>query len=65
MTEFIPADRVRRAANKLRSLAQTPTVPKYFWEFSNIFLTIPDMNEGEKVDRTRIWIEVLNTCKGA
>ena len=49
--EFIPFDSVQRSRNKLRQLTQKTSVSSYLSEFRNIVLTIPNMNEVEKVDR--------------
>lgn len=49
--EFVPFDSVQRSRDKLRRLVQRTSVSSYLTEFRNIVLTIPDMSEGEKVDR--------------
>ena len=49
--EFIPADHVRRSRKKLGRLRQATSVAKYLSDFWNLILTIPDMSEGEKLDR--------------
>ena len=49
--EFIPFDSVQRARDKLRRLSQKTSVSSYLSDFRNIALTIPGMNEEEKVDR--------------
>ena len=49
--EFIPVDSVRRSRDKLRRLVQRYSVSAYLSEFRNLVLTIPNMHEGEMVDR--------------
>ena len=49
--EFIPFDHVRRTRDKVRKLVQHTSVAKYLNEFRNLVLTIPDMNDGEKLDK--------------
>ena len=49
--EFIPFDSVQQSRDKLRQLLQRTSVSSYLSDFRNIVLTIPNMNEGEKVDR--------------
>lgn len=49
--EFVPSDHAKRARDKLRKLKQTRTVVRYLSDFRNIILTIPGMQEDEKVDR--------------
>lgn len=49
--EFIPQDSVRRARDRLRGLVQKTSVSSYLNIFRNIVIAIPDMNEGEKLDR--------------
>ena len=63
--EFVPADSVQRSRDKLRRLYQKTSVAAYLSEFRNIILTIPEVNDGEKLDRfcqglkSQIKIEVL------
>ncbi len=60
--EFVPFDCAQRSRNKLRKL-----VSSYRSEFRNIVLTIPEVSEGEKIDRfchglkPQIRFEVLKT----
>ena len=49
--EFVPADHVRRSREKFRRLKQTSSVSKYLSDFHNIVFTIPDVNEGERLDK--------------
>ena len=49
--EFVPFDSVRRSRDKLRRLFQKTSVTSYLTEFRNVVLTIPDISEGEKLDR--------------
>ena len=49
--EFISEDHIRRSMDKLRRLKQVTSVFKYLSDFRNIILTIPDMAEGERLDR--------------
>lgn len=71
MTEFVLADHVGLARNKLRALVQTSTVPKYLSEFRNICLTIADMNEGERLNKFvsglkyELHVEVLKKAAGS
>lgn len=51
IAEFVPFDHVRRTRDKLRKLVQNTSVAKYLNEFRNLVLTIPDMNDGEKLDK--------------
>ena len=63
--EFVPFDGVKRSRDKLRRLVQRTSVSSYLSEFHNIVLTIPGMNEEEKVDRfcqglkPRVRLEVM------
>ena len=63
--EFVPSDSVQRSRDKLRRLYQKTSVAVYLSEFRNIVLTIPEINDGEKLDRfcqglkPQIKIEVL------
>ncbi len=50
-SEFVPADYVRRARDRLRRLKQTGSVTKYLSEFRKVILTLPDVTEGEKLDK--------------
>lgn len=47
----VPFDSVQRSRDKLRKLLQRTSVSSYLAKFRNIVLTIPDMSEGEVVDR--------------
>lgn len=64
-TEFVPFDSSQRAREKLRNLLQRTSVSVYLTQFRNIILTVPDMTEGEKVDRfcqglkPRVRLEVM------
>ena len=49
--EYIPFDHVRRVRDKLRNLVQKTSVSSYLNEFRNLVLTIPDMSDGEKLDK--------------
>ena len=49
--EFVPFDSVQRSGDRLRKLVQKVSVAIYLAYFRNIILTIPDMSEGEKLDR--------------
>lgn len=51
ISEFVPSDHVRRARAMLRRLNHTSSVSKYLDKFGNIILTIPDVTDGEKLDR--------------
>ena len=67
MHEFVPLDSSRRSRDKLRRLYQKTSVTSYLSEFRNVTLTIPDMSEGEKVDRfcqglkPQVRLEVMKT----
>lgn len=68
IAEFVPPDHVRRARDKLRGLKHNSSVSKYLAEFRNVTLTIPDMSDGEKMDRFctglkyEIRVEVLKSA---
>ena len=47
----MPFDSVQRSRDKLRRLVQRTSVSSYLSEFRDIVLTIPNMSEGEQVDR--------------
>ena len=47
----VPDDHIRRAGDRLRKLHQTSSMSKYLSDFRNVFLTIPDMSNGEKWDK--------------
>ena len=70
-TEFIPFDHVRRTRDKVRKLVQHSSVAKYLNEFRNLVLTIPDMNDGEKLDKfcaglkPQVRLEVLKAGPGS
>ena len=70
ISEFVPPDHVRRARDMPRRLKQSSSVSQYFSEFRNVILTIPDMSDGEKLDRFctglkyEIRVEVLNSAVG-
>lgn len=49
--EFIPLDHVRRSRDKLRKLVQRTSVSAYLNEFRNLVITIPNINEDEKLDK--------------
>eukprot|EP00171_Calliarthron_tuberculosum_P008642 IDg8642t1 len=49
--EFVPAGHVRQARDKLRRLKQSRSVSRYLSSFRNVILTIPDITEGEKMDK--------------
>lgn len=51
LQEFVPFDSVQRSRDKLKRLVQRKSVSSYLSEFRNIALMVPDMTEGEKVDR--------------
>lgn len=63
--EFVPFDSVQRSRDKLKRLIQKTSVSTYLSEFRNIVLTIPEINDGEKLDRfiqglkPQVKIEVL------
>lgn len=67
LNEFVPADHVRRARDKLRRLRQTSSVSKYLADFRNCILMIDDMSEGERFDRFvqglkhEVRLEILKT----
>eukprot|EP00171_Calliarthron_tuberculosum_P005965 IDg5965t1 len=50
-TEFVPADHVRRARDKLKILKQRSSVVRYLSEFRNVILAILDVTKGEKFDK--------------
>lgn len=49
--EFLRADHVWRARDKLHKVAQVTTAPKLFSELRKIVLTITDINDVEKQDK--------------
>ena len=49
--EFVPSDHLHQARDKLRKLKQITSVSRYLDEFRNIVLTIPNMSDGEQLDR--------------
>jgi len=49
--EFVPQDSMRRARERLRKLFQKGSVASYINEFRNIVISIPGMNEEEKLDK--------------
>lgn len=49
--EFIPADSVRRARDKLRNLHQKYSVAAYLSEFRNVALSIPGISMDEMLDK--------------
>eukprot|EP00171_Calliarthron_tuberculosum_P004967 IDg4967t1 len=50
-SEFVPAGHIRMARDKLRKLKQSRSVAKYLTDFRNFLLVIPDMTEGEKLEK--------------
>lgn len=50
-TEFIAFHHMRRTRDKVHKLVLHSSVPKYMNEFRNFFLTVPNMNDGEKLDK--------------
>jgi len=51
LQEFVPFDSVQRSKDKLRKHFQKGSVSSYLSQFRNISILIPNMNEGEQVDR--------------
>lgn len=49
--EFVSADHVRRARDKLCKLKQVRSVSTYVTDFRNVILTIPDITPREKFDK--------------
>jgi len=49
--EFVPADYIRNARSKIRTLKQFKSVPEYLSEFRKIVLTITNIAEDEKLDK--------------
>lgn len=48
---FVPRDHIKRSHDRLRSLRQSTSVSKYLAAFCGLSLPVPNMNEGEKIDR--------------
>lgn len=50
-TNFIPFDHLRRTKDKVRKLVQNASVSKYLNVFCSLVLTIPNMNDGKKLEK--------------